>query len=127
MYDLAQFSASAGPHQQALDNSVAVLSLVVNHFDVIQVGVSPVHQAVDQVEGDAVGEDDLGVHQFGAVLAVHVAALHPRSGAVVCEKHFAAGKKRGSRVSIMSIKESCRYRKRMMSLSFFLRSFWFRD
>lgn len=68
---------------------MAVLSLVVNHFNVIQVGVSPIHQAVDQVERDAVGEDDLSVHQFGAVLAVHVAALHPRRGPVVCEKHFA--------------------------------------
>lgn len=67
---------------------MAVLSLVVNHFDVIQVGVSPVDQAVDQVQRDAVGKDDLGVHQFGAVLAVHVAALHPRRGPIVCEKHF---------------------------------------
>lgn len=80
--------ASAGPHQQALDNRVAVLALVVNHFDVIQVGISPVHQPVDQVERDAVWEDDLGVHQFGSVLAVHVAALHPRRGPIVREKHF---------------------------------------
>lgn len=76
-------------HHQALDDGVPVLALVVHHLDVVQVGVGPVHHAVDQVQGDAVGEDDLAVHQLGAVLAVHVAALHPRRGAVVGEEHFA--------------------------------------
>lgn len=98
-----RLSTAASSHQQPLDNSVAVLALVVNHFDVIQIGVGPVHQAVDQVERDAVGEDDLCVHQFGAVLAVHVAALHPRRGPIVCEKHFAVAEEKESRKREMSL------------------------
>lgn len=82
---------------------MAVLALVVNHFDVIKIGVGPVHQTVDQVERDAVGEDDLSVHQFGAVLAVHVAALHPRRGTVVCEKHFAVAEEKERRKREMSL------------------------
>lgn len=82
---------------------MAVLALVVDHFDVIKIGVGPVHQTVDQVERDAVGEDDLGVHQFGAVLAVHVAALHPRRGAIVCEKHFAVAEEKEQRKREISL------------------------
>lgn len=77
------------PHQQALDDGVSVLALIVDHFDVVQVGVSPVHHAVDQVQCDAVGEDDLAVHQLSAVLTIHVTALHPRCRPIVCEEHFA--------------------------------------
>lgn len=86
---------------------MAVLALVVDHLDVIKIGVGPVHQTVDQVERDAVGEDDLSVHQFGAVLAVHVAALHPRRGTIVCEKHFAVAEKeqRKREVSLSVIEE----------------------
>lgn len=40
---------SVKPHLQTLDNGVSVLSLVVDHFDVVQVGICPVHQAIDQV------------------------------------------------------------------------------
>lgn len=80
---------SVKPHQQALDNGVSVLALIVNHFDVVQVGVSPVHHAVDQVQSDTMGEDDLAVHQLSAVLTIHVTALHPRCGPIVCEEHFA--------------------------------------
>ena len=76
------------PHQQALDDGVAVLALVVHHLDVVQVGVGPVHQSVDQVQRDAVGEHDLAVHQLGAVLPVHVAALNPGCGAIVGEEDF---------------------------------------
>lgn len=82
---------------------MAVLALVVHHFDVIKVGVGPVHQTVDQVERDAVGEDDLSVHQFGAVLAVHVTALHPRRGTIVCEKHFAVAEEKEQRKGGMSL------------------------
>lgn len=96
-------STSASSHQQPLDNSVAVLALVVDHFDVIKIGIGPVHQTIDQVERDAVGEDDLSVHQFGAVLAVHVAALHPRRGTIVCEKHFAVAEEREQRKREMSL------------------------
>lgn len=77
------------PHQQALDNGVSVLSLVVDHFDVVQVGVSPVHQPVDQVQCDTMGEDDLAVHQLSAVLTIHITALHPWCRPIVCEEHFA--------------------------------------
>lgn len=68
---------------------MSVLALIVNHFDVVQVGVSPVHHAIDQVKCDAVWEDNLAVNQLGAVLTIHVTALHPRRGPIVCEKHFA--------------------------------------
>lgn len=78
------------PHQQALDNGLSVFALVVDHFDVVQVGVSPVHQAVDQVQCDTMGEDDFAVHQLSAVLAIHVTALHPRRRPVVREEDFAA-------------------------------------
>ncbi len=77
------------PHQQALDDGVSVLALVVDDFDVVQVGVSPVHHPVDQVQCDAMGEDDLAVHQLSAVLAIHVTALHPWRRPIVCEEHFA--------------------------------------
>ena len=75
-------------HQQALDNGVPVLSLVVHHLDVVQVGVGPVHQPADEIQRDAVGEYDLAVHQLGSVLAVHVAALHLGDLTVVCEEHL---------------------------------------
>ncbi|TNN82493.1 hypothetical protein EYF80_007328 [Liparis tanakae] len=65
-------------------------SCSLDHFDVVQVGVGPVHQAVDQVQGDTMGEDDFAVHQLSAVLAIHVTALHPRRRPVVREEDFAA-------------------------------------
>lgn len=35
------------------------------------------------------GEDKLDVHQLCAVLTIHVAALYPGCGPIVCEEHFA--------------------------------------
>lgn len=77
-------------HQQALNDGVSVLALIVHHFDVVQVRVGPVHQPVDQVQRDAVREDDLAVYQLGAVLPVHVAALHLGDLPVVGEEHLPA-------------------------------------
>lgn len=77
------------PYHKTLEDGVPVLALVVNHLDVVQVGVGPVNHSVDQVQCDAVGEDDLAVHQLGTVLAIHVAPFHPRCGAIVSEEHFA--------------------------------------
>lgn len=65
------------PHQQTLDNGVAVFAFIVDHFDVVKVGVSPVHQPVHQVQSDTVGEDNLSVYQLSAVLAIHITAFHP--------------------------------------------------
>ena len=76
------------PHQQALDDGVSVLAFVVHHLDVVQVGVGPVHQPADQVQRDAVWEHDLTVHQLGAVLTVHVTALHLGDLTVVGEEHL---------------------------------------
>lgn len=73
-------------HQQALDDGVPVLAFVVHHLDVVQIGVGPVHQPADEVQRDAVGEDDLAVHKLGSVLAVHVTALHLRDLTVVGEE-----------------------------------------
>ena len=75
-------------HQQALDDGVPVLAFIVHHFNVIQVGISPVHQPADQIQRDAVGENYLTVHQLCSVLAIHVAALHLRDLTVVCEEHL---------------------------------------
>lgn len=79
-------------HQQSLNDGVSVLALIVDHFDVVQVGISPVNQPVDQVQGDTMGEDNLTVHQLRAVLTIHVTALHPWGGPIVCEEHFAVVK-----------------------------------
>lgn len=81
--------SSIKPHLDTLDNGVSVLALVVDHFDVVQVSIRPVHQAIDQVQSDAMGEDELDVHQLCAVLTIHVAALYPGRGPIVCEEHFA--------------------------------------
>lgn len=78
-------------HQQPLDDGVPVPALVVHHFDVVQVGVCPVHQPADQVQRDAVREHNLTVHQLGSVLAVHVAALHLWDLTVVGEEHLPVG------------------------------------
>lgn len=80
------------PHQEALDDGVSVFALVVDHFDVVQVSVGPVHQPVHQVQGDPVWENYFAVHQLCAVLAVHVTALHPRCRPIICEEHFSVGK-----------------------------------
>jgi len=75
-------------HQQALDDGVPVLAFIVHHFNVVQIGISPVHQPADEVQCDAVGEHDLTVNKFGSVLAVHVTALHFGDLTVVCEEHL---------------------------------------
>lgn len=80
-------------HQQALNDSVSVLSLIVNHFNVVQVSISPVHQPADQVQGDAMWEDDFTVHKLSAVLTIHVTALYPRSGAIISEEYFTVTEK----------------------------------
>lgn len=77
-------------HQQPLDNSVPVLALVVHNLDVVQVGISPVHQPADEVQRDAVGKHDLGVDEFGTILAIHVTALHLRDLTIICEEHLPA-------------------------------------
>lgn len=81
-------------HQQALNDGVPVLSLIVHHLNVVQVSVGPVHQPVDQVQRDAVREDDLAVHQLGAVLPVHVTALHLGDLPVVSKEHLPADEER---------------------------------
>lgn len=75
-------------HQQALDNGVPVLSLIVHHLDVVQVSIGPVHQPADEIQRDAVGEYDLTVNQLGSVLAIHVAALHLGDLTIVCEENL---------------------------------------
>lgn len=79
-------------HQQSLNDGVSVLALVVHHFDVVQVSVGPVHQPVDQVQRDAVREDDLAVHQLSTVLPIHVAALHLGDLPIVSKEHLPAAK-----------------------------------
>lgn len=60
--------ASANTHvtlytyQQSLNDGVPVLAFVVHHLNVIQVSVSPVHKLADQVQSDAVREDDFTVY-----------------------------------------------------------------
>lgn len=75
-------------HQQPLDDGVSVLALVVHHLNVVQVGVSPVHEPADEVQRDAVGEHNLAVHELSSVLAIHVTALHLGDLTVVCEEHL---------------------------------------
>lgn len=75
-------------HQQALDDGVPVLAFIVHHLNVVQIGIGPVHQPADEVQRDAVGENDLTVHELRSVLAVHVTALHLRDLAVVCEEYL---------------------------------------
>lgn len=81
-------------HQQSLDDGVSVLALVVHHLDVVQVGVGPVHQSTDEVQRDAVREDDLTVHKLRTVLAIHVAALHLGDLTVISEEHLPVERKR---------------------------------
>lgn len=75
-------------HQQALDDGVPVLAFIVHHLNVVQIGISPVHQPADEVQRDAVGEYNLTVHKFSSVLAIHVTALHLRDLTVVCEEYL---------------------------------------
>lgn len=83
------------PHHQSLDDGVSVFALIVDHFNVIQVGIGPVNQAVDQVQGDTMRKNNLTVHQLSAVLTIHVTALNPWRRPIVCEEHFTvAGEER---------------------------------
>ena len=77
-------------HQESLDDGLAVLALIVHHLDVVQVGVSPVHEPADEVQRDAMREHNLTVNKLGSVLAVHVAALHLGDLTVVGEEHLPA-------------------------------------
>lgn len=80
---------SLKPYQQSLDDGVSVFALIVNHFYVIQVGISPVHKPVHQIQSDTVREDNFTVHQLCAVLSIHVTAFHPWRRPVVGKKQFA--------------------------------------
>lgn len=73
---------------------MSVLALIVHHLDVVQVGVGPVHQSTDEVQRDAVREDDLTVHKLRTVLAVHVTALHLGDLTVIGEEHLPVKRKR---------------------------------
>lgn len=77
-------------HQQALDDGVSVLAFIVHHLNVVQIGVGPVHEPADKVQRDAMGEHNLTVHKLGAVLTIHVTALHLRDLTIVCEEHLPA-------------------------------------
>lgn len=79
-------------HHQSLNDGVSVLAVIVHHLDVVQVSVGPVHQPADQVQRDAVREDDLAVHQLGAVLSIHVTALHLGDLPVVSKEHLPTDK-----------------------------------
>lgn len=63
-------------HLVTMDNGVPVAALVIHHIDVIQVGVRPVHQFLDEVQCHSSGLLDFVIHQTSPVGAVHVAALH---------------------------------------------------
>ena len=80
------------PHQDALDDGLPALALVVHHLNVIQVGISPVDKAADEVQRDAVRKHDLAVNQLGAVLPVHVTALHFGDLPVVSKEHLPVGR-----------------------------------
>lgn len=80
------------PHQNALDDGLPALALVVHHLNVVQVGVSPVDEAADQVQRDAVRKHDLAIDQLGAVLPIHVTALHLWDLPIVREEHLPVGK-----------------------------------
>lgn len=67
---------------------MSVVALIVHDLNVVQIRVCPVNQPADQVQCDAVREDDLTVHELSPVLTVHVAALHRRDRTVVCEEHL---------------------------------------
>lgn len=67
-----------------------VLAFIIHNLDVVQIGIGPVHEPADEVQRDAMGEYNLTVHKLGSVLAVHVAALHLRDLAIVCEEHLPA-------------------------------------
>lgn len=82
------FVQHSSSHQQALDDGVSVLALVVHHLNVVQIGISPVHQPADEVQRDAMWEYNLAVHELGSVLAIHVTALHLRDLTVVCEEYL---------------------------------------
>lgn len=86
---------SCKTHQQTLDDGVSVFALIVDHFNVVQVGVSPVHQPADQVQSNTMRKDNLTVHQLSAVLPIHVTAVHPWCRPIVCEEHFAVAEKDG--------------------------------
>lgn len=59
-----------------MEDHVSVLAMIIHHLDGVQVGVGPVHQLLDEVQGHSSGLLCLIVHQSGPVGAVHVAAFH---------------------------------------------------
>lgn len=79
-----------GTYLAPVDDGVPVLSSVIHHVDVIQVGICPVHQLLDYIQGHSCGLFDLIIHQPGAVGAVQVAALDLGSVPVISEEHHSA-------------------------------------
>lgn len=86
----AAFIVKYDTHLAPVDNGVPVLAVVIHHIDVIQVGVCPVHQLLDQVQCQSSGLLNFIIHQKGPVGAVHVAALHLGHVPIVREEEHSA-------------------------------------
>lgn len=76
------------PYQQSLNDGVSVFAFIVHYLDVVQISISPVDQPVDQVQGDAMWEDNFTVHQLCSVLSIHITAFHLWDLSVVGEKNL---------------------------------------
>lgn len=76
------------PYQQSLNDGVSVFALIVHYLDVVQISISPVDQPVDQVQSDAVWEDNFTVHQLCSVLSIHVTSFHLWDLPVVGEENL---------------------------------------
>lgn len=84
-----------------MGNGVPVLSLVIHYVDVIQVGISPIHQLLDDIQCHSCGLFNPVVHQPRPVGAVHVAALDLGSIPVISEEHHSAESENDGRSSSM--------------------------
>ncbi len=76
------------PYQQSLNDGVSVFALVVHYLDVVQISISPVNKSADQVQGDAMREDNFSVHQLCSILSIHVTTFHLWDLPVVGEENL---------------------------------------
>lgn len=78
-------------HLASMDDGMPVLAVVIHHIDIIQVGISPVHQLLDDIQCHSSWLLNFIIHKARPVSAVHIAALHLGHIPIVSEEHHPAG------------------------------------
>jgi len=77
-------------HLISLDDSVSVFAVVIDHLNVIQICVCPVHQLLHQVQSHCSRPLNLVIHKSCSVCTIHIAALQFGCIPIISEKEHPA-------------------------------------